>query len=218
MGVKERAADVGRRRARQCAMALGEELHRARLEHGLSQAAVGAAAGISRSQVSRVEKGAVPRLSIELASRLCSVLGLELSARAYPGGSPIRDAAHRALIERLRARVAPIVAWRFEVPLPGAGDRRAWDTVLLIGMEQVAVEAETRPRDVQAMQRRVAMKLRDDPGVASVVLLLADTRHNRRLLREHGDALQADYPVPAATILSALAEGRSPGGGGIVLL
>ena len=140
-----------------------------------------------------------------------------MGARAYPAGQPIRDAAHRALIDRFRARVAPTVAWRFEVPLPIAGDLRAWDAVLLIGTAQIAVEAETRPRDIQALQRRVALKRRDDPGIGAVVLLLADTRHNRELVRDHGDALQADLPLGSAALL-ALGEGRQPAGSGFVLV
>ena len=176
------------------------------------------AARTSRSQVGRIEAAQAPRVSVLELSRLLAVLGLELSARAYPAGRPIRDAAHRALIDRFRARVAPTVAWRFEVPLPIAGDLRAWDAVLLIGTAQIAVEAETRPGDIQALQRRVALKRRDDPGIGAVVLLLAATRHNRQLLRDHGDALGADLAIGGAVMLAAFAEGRHPGGSGLVLV
>jgi hypothetical protein len=148
---------------------------------------------------------------------LLAVVGLELSVRAYPAGQPIRDAAHRALLERLRARVSSAIAWRFEVPLGRTGDQRAWDAVLLMGSSQIAVEAETRPRDVQALQRRIALKRRDDPGIASVILLLADTRHNRSLFRECGEAFRADLPLAATEIMAALKVGRDPGGSGVVL-
>jgi transcriptional regulator with XRE-family HTH domain len=218
MSTRDRTADKGARRARSVVTDLGEEIRRARLDHGLSQADVARAAKTSRAQVGRIERAAAPTVSILQMARLLAVLGLELSARAYPAGQPIRDAAHRALIERLRARVSPSVAWRFEVPLGQAGDQRAWDVVLLIGTAQFAVEAETRPRDVQALQRRVSLKRRDDPGVSGVLLLLAATRHNGFLLREHGPALRADFPTPAAEILRALGEGRVPGGSGILLL
>jgi transcriptional regulator with XRE-family HTH domain len=217
MSTKERASDVGSLRARTIVVELGQEVRRARLGHGLSQAVVAKAARTSRSQVSRIEAAKAPRVSLVELARLLTVVGLELSARAYPAGPPIRDAAHRALIERFRARVAPAVAWRFEVPLGRSGDQRAWDAVLLVGAAELAVEAETRPRDVQALQRRVALKRRDDPGASGVVLLLADTRHNRQLLREHGEALRADFPIPAHEVLRALSGGRDPGGSGIVL-
>jgi len=110
------------------------------------------------------------------------------------------------------------VAWRFEVPVGHTGDRRAWDAVLLVGLVEIAVEAETRPRDVQSMQRRLAAKRRDDPGISSVVLLLAATRYNRALVREYGDALKADLPLSGLAILGALAAGHEPGGSGVVLV
>jgi hypothetical protein len=89
--------------------------------------------------------------------------------------------------------------------------------VISVAGAHIAVEAETRPRDVQELQRRLAIKLRDDGQVTGVVLLLSDTRHNRDLVRDNGDALRADLPLAAAAVLAALAAGRSPGGSGIVL-
>jgi hypothetical protein len=172
---------------------------------------------MSRAQVSRVERADAPRVSVLELARLLAVVGLELSGRAYPAGPPIRDAAHRALLDRFRERVSPAVAWQFEVPLGLLGDQRSWDAVMLVGAARVSVEAETRPRDVQAMQRRLAAKRRDDPSISGVVLLLADTRHNRLLLKEHGDALRADLSEPGAELLRALADGRKPGGSGVVL-
>jgi transcriptional regulator with XRE-family HTH domain len=188
------------------------------VDHGLSQAEVARAVGISRSQVGRIERAEVPGLSVAHIARLLSVVGLELSARAYPAGLPIRDAAHRVLLDRLRKRAAASVAWRFEVPVGLPGDRRAWDALMLIGNARVAVEAETRPRDIQALQRRLALKQRDSPEVTGAVLLLADTRYNRRLIREAGDALRAGLPTSSAAILEALAAGRDPEASGIVLL
>ena len=217
MVTKERPVDIGSRRGRSTVLELGRELRLARLDHGLSQAAVARAARTSRSQVGRVEHGDAIRLSVLEIARLLAVVGLELSARAYPAGPPIRDAAHRALLDRFRARVAPSVAWRFEVPVGHVGDQRAWDAVLLIGHDQVAVEAETRPRDMQALQRRLAAKRRDDQEIAAVVLLLAATRHNRSFIKEFGPALRADLPLDGKSVLAALREGRSPGGSGIVL-
>jgi hypothetical protein len=167
--------------------------------------------------VSRIERAQSTHLSIRRIAQLLAVVGLELSARAYPAGLPIRDAAHRALLDRFRRRVAPAVAWRFEVPIGLPGDRRAWDAVMLFGGSRVAVEAETRPREVQALQRRLAAKRRDDASISGVVLLLADTRHNRMLMRDSGEALRADLPLPMAELLRALAGGRDPGGSGVVL-
>ena len=218
MATKQRASGVGSVRARTIVVEMGRELRQARLDHGLSQAVVAKAARSSRSQVGRIESAAAPWVSLAELARLLAVVGLELSVKAYPAGPPIRDAAHRALIERFRARVARGIAWRFEVPVGRAGDQRAWDAVLLVGPAELGLEAETRPRDVQALQRRIALKRRDDPAISGVVLLLANTRHNRDLLREHGEALRTDFPMGGSTLLTALAAGRDPGGSGIVLI
>jgi transcriptional regulator with XRE-family HTH domain len=164
MGSQQRAADAGAERARLMATDLAGELRRAREQHGLSQAAVGRAVGLSPSQVSRIERAQTRFLSVRQVARLLTVVGLELSARACPAGPPLRDAAHRALLERFRGRVAPTIAWRFEMPVGRPGDQRAWDAVMLIGPTEVAVEAETRLRDVQALQRRIALKRARRPG------------------------------------------------------
>ena len=100
----------------------------------------------------------------------------------------------------------------------GALETRGRGTRSCCWARQLAIEAETRPRDVQALQRRLALKRRDSPDVAVVILLLADTRHKRALMREHREALRSDFPEPAAGILAALSAGRVPKGGGIVLL
>jgi transcriptional regulator with XRE-family HTH domain len=218
MSTKERAVDNGTRRGRTILTELGNELRASRLEHGLSQAAVAAAARTSRAQVSRIERAEAPRVAILEFSRVLAVVGLELSARAYPGGRPLRDAAHLALLDRFRRRVSLSVAWRFEAPVGGAGDLRAWDAVMLVGLTEVAVETETRPRDVQTLLRRLATKRRDDPGISSVVLVMADTRHNRRVVKEFGEVVRAELPMTSKAIIEALAAGREPGGSGIVLV
>jgi transcriptional regulator with XRE-family HTH domain len=197
---------------------LGRELRDQRLSHGLSQATVARAARTSRSQVSRIELGLAPNVDLRELCVLCSVLGLDLSVKVYPASSPIRDTAHRALIERFRLCVHPSATWRFEVPLPGAGEQRSWDCQIRLRLQTVAIEAETRPGDVQALQRRLALKRRDDPSVDQAILLLADTRHNRRLLHEHGEALRTEFPGQPREVLAALKGGEPLREGGILLL
>jgi hypothetical protein len=170
-----------------------------------------------RSKLSRIERGRFRMVPVVELSRLCAILGLELSVRVYPGGQPIRDSAQQALLDRFQAAISPSIRCRREVPLPVSGDLRAWDAWLAFN-EPIAVEAETRPRDLQATQRRINLKWRDDPRVAGVVLLLADTRRNRDLMREYGDALLIDYPVPGEELLADLAAGRRPRGSGVLLM
>jgi hypothetical protein len=84
--------------------------------------------------------------------------------------------------------------------------------------ERDAVEAETRIGDGQAMWRRVALKRRDDPTIAHVFLLVADTPANRRAIGEIRELLRPDLPLDSRSVLSALAKGRCPGAGGILFL
>jgi transcriptional regulator with XRE-family HTH domain len=218
MSSKERTVDIGSARARSIIVDLGAEIRRSRQDHGLSQAVVARAAKTSRSQVGRIEHGQSCGVSVIELARLLAVVGLELSARAYPAGSPIRDEAHLILIDRLRRRSSRSIAWRLEVPVGGPGDMRAWDAVMHIGGAKLAVEVETRPRDLQALQRRMALKLRDTPGMSGMVLLLGDTRYNRHLVRQQGESLRTELPIDGAAVLEALSSGRDPGGSGVVLI
>ncbi len=220
MPTKQRHVDIGSVRGRSVLLELGRELRNARAQHGLSQADVARAARTSRSQVGRIEHAEASSASVMELARLLAVVGLELSARAYPAGPPIRDAAHLALLDRLRRAVAPSISWRFEVPIGLPGDNRAWDAVLLAAGRQVAVEAETRPRDVQALLRHLATKARDGAamGTSAVILLLADTRHNRRLLADYTEVLRTEFPAAGAELMEALREGRPPSRSGILLL
>ena len=101
--------------------------------------------------------------------------------------------------------------------MPGPGDPRAWDGVVVAPSWSDPVEAETRPMDLQALQRRLALKLRDS-GFTEVILLLLDSRHNRGLLREHRVLLADAFPVPGHRALEILGAGVRPGGSSIVLL
>ena len=59
---------------------------------------------------------------------------------------------------------------------------------------------------------------RRDGAVDHVILLLADTRHNRRFVRALGAGFRSDFPLPAETAVARLEVGRDPGESSIVLL
>jgi hypothetical protein len=92
--------------------------------------------------VSRIERARVPGVSVEQLARLLAVVGLDLSARAYPFGLPLRDAAQLGLLSRFEAVLHASLRLGREVPLTGEADLRAWDAVLYGAGEPIAVEAK----------------------------------------------------------------------------
>jgi transcriptional regulator with XRE-family HTH domain len=215
--IKERQRDRGTRRARASLAELGRELREARRAAGLRQVDVARFAGVSSSWVSQVERGMAADVSFRLLGVLLAIVGLDLSVRAYPGGSPLRDEGHRRLLGRFRALVPEGAPWRTEVPLPQPGDQRAWDAVTELWRLRVGIEAELRPMDLQALQRRIALKKRDG-HVDRVVLVLADTRHNRSLLRLLGDSLRDPFPIQGHAARLALRSASDPGADLLVLV
>jgi hypothetical protein len=121
------------------------------------------------------------------------------------------------LLERLRANLHPSLSWRTEVPLPGPGEQRAWDAVVSLGLVQMGVEAETVLSDVQAQTRRVILKQRDG-GLDRMILLIADTRHNRAALTTCRASLRETFPLDTPAILSGIRAGSIPEKNGILRL
>lgn len=217
MATRERRSDRAKEISGRMRAAIGRELKETRTGLDLSQDQVSSAAGISQTYYGFIERGQVPGLDLETLVAICEPLGLEPSVKLYPSGRPLRDEAHVRLLERFRTLLHRRCVWRTEVPLDLVGDRRAWDALITIGAGRIGVEAETRIRDSQALERRVALKKRDGQ-VDRVILLVANTRSNRALIRGLGSALAGSFPVPGRVALDALAAGRDPGGDAIILL
>jgi transcriptional regulator with XRE-family HTH domain len=217
MTPRERRLDRARRRSRQALGALGSELREARVGAGLALREVGAVVSLSTSELSRIERGESPHVPYATLVAVAAALGLDLPLRAYPNGDPVRDPAQLALLARFRASLPPTLRHRVEVPLGIPGDLRAWDEVVSGAGWEVPVEAETRLHDVQALHRRIALKCRDG-GADRVLLLVADTRHNRHVLRLAQGEFSAAFPVRGRVALAALRVGARPTGSAVVVL
>jgi transcriptional regulator with XRE-family HTH domain len=215
MGNRERPSDRGRRRAREGLSRVAGDVRLARVGAGLSLRDVANSAGLDHAQLWRFERRQID-LTLGNLSAVCSVLGLDLSIRAFPTGDAIRDAGHARLLARLRVRLHPSLRWSTEVALPGLDELRAWDAVIRGPGWRVPLEAETVLGDIQALERKLALKVRDG-GVQHVLLLLADTRANRRALTSAPAAFAAQ-PLRNRQILALLGSGRQPTAGGIVML
>ncbi|HEX5012993.1 MAG TPA: hypothetical protein VFV72_02455 [Candidatus Limnocylindrales bacterium] len=199
---------------RQALIRAGEEHRLARVGAGLSLRACADASGASYQQLFRFEHGLLRRVTLEDASAWFAVLGQDLVFRTYPAGDPIRDQAQLGLLERLRVRLHPTLRWSTEVPLPIDGDLRAWDAEIrghVPAAWRARVEAETRIGDGQALERKLSLKLRDDPD-GHLILLVSDTRANRAALKALAPGLRELLPGTTREILTAVSAGREPAG------
>ena len=151
------------------------------------------------------------------AIALLAAVGLDLLVRTVPGGEPIRDTRHTALLGRLARLLHASLRWALEVPLPITGDRRAWDALISGVGWRFGVEAEMHPTDRQALERKLALKLRDG-GVQGMILLLARSEANRQFVRANGAELRLRFPVSGREALADLRAGRQPRGNAIVFL
>jgi transcriptional regulator with XRE-family HTH domain len=216
MPVRERPIDAGTRRGKQLNLMIASEVRTGRLNAGVSQDTLGAAVDLSGSEVGRIERGEAPWLTVIQASRLLKAVGLDLWAKTYPAGPPIRDAGHLRLLADFESRLAPSVSCHREWPIPHDRDRRAID-VLIVGLpRRTGVEAETSLHDVQGLERDMNLKRRD-ANLERMFLLVRASKRNRDILRA-ADALRRSFPLGTRAVLSALGRGRDPGADGIVVL
>ena len=217
MATRERRYDRGTERGRELITGLGRELRNARLDRGLSLRVAAGEARLSAPTLSRIERGRAASVSFVTVARLMATVGLELSARAYPGGQPLRDAGHVELLTALRGELHRTLRWAIEVPLPTPGDLRAWDATVTGRGWMYGVEAETGPRDVQALARRIGLKQRDS-SVDGVILLLRRGRRSASFLHDARSVLAPNFPQDGRRAVELLRAGADPGGSAIVIL
>lgn len=211
MGSTTRNRDRAGRLARRQVVEIGDEFREQRLTLAVSQRLAAATAGLSRTRYGLIERGTTS-LTLDELNRIAAVLGLVPSIRVYPDGVPTRDVGHATKLRRFLESARQPVTFRVEVPLPsveGRLERRAWDAMLFQGPKRCAIELEMRLRDAQAARRRIDLKRRDDP-TDEFLLLVADTRLNRRVLAEL-EPVFADLPrLRPSQVRAMLQAGRLP--------
>ncbi len=127
------------------------------------------------------------------------------------------------LLERLRARLPADLSLKTEVPLPLAGDLRAWDgwvgglRTTTGSSRGLPVEAETRISDLQAQLRRLALKMRDG-DVDQVLLVVADTPSNRAAIAAGAALIRDQFPITPRLAWRAITAGLDPEGSALLFL
>jgi ribosome-binding protein aMBF1 (putative translation factor) len=218
MGTRETRVQRGRRHGDQVLTRVIGELRTARELAGVSQRTLANELAWSQSEVNRLEPFRFHSVSFTRLCEISAVLGLELSASLHPAGDAVRDRGH----QKVRVRVVRLVAdppyvFTHEAAFPAMGDLRSWDLLLSLDDFLVGIEIESRVRDIQACVRRVRAREREG-GVDAIVLVLADTAHNRRIVGELREALGPRFATDPRAIVRALGSGRRLPGSGVILV
>lgn len=185
---------------------------------GLSQSAVASVIGCSRQLIGLVEAGQV-QVGIGLLAAYCAAVGLDLSLKAFDGGSPLRDAGQLPVLGRFVTSITP-GAWQIESEVPvlaDVRDRRAFDLVLRRPQAVVAVEGISHFSDGQDQVRRTVLK-QQAAGIPIAVIVFADTRHNRLAARIAAPTLEPAFPLGPREVMRALRAGEVPAANGIVFI
>lgn len=143
---------------------------------------------------------------------LADAVGLDVSFKAYPGRSPTRDAGQAKRLQSLLGHARPPLRCATEVPLPrreGVPEQRAWDALLVAPDGETGVELEQRLYDIQAQMRRILLKWRDS-GAERLLLVIADTDANRRVLRTFPEYFSSLPRLKRSTVIAQLEAGVRP--------
>jgi transcriptional regulator with XRE-family HTH domain len=207
---------AGIERAHGVAKRLGIGLREARLAVGLTQARLGDRAGVSQSQVARLEGGRGWNASIETWAACAAATGTQLAAflERAPGADLPRDMEHLRR-QNLVVRESRPGGW---MPLPEAllpdgtphprsidvhltRERRreiavveVWDLILDGGAAMRGLEGK-----VQTLRQRMGPAWN-----VQGLLLVRGTRRNRALVRELAPLFAARYPASSDAWLGAL--------------
>jgi transcriptional regulator with XRE-family HTH domain len=218
MATRQRPGDIASAEARRQVQDIGRDIRNARIALGVSIGRAARSVGLSPSQHGRIERGELRRPTVDHLARAARAVGLDLSLKAYPSDVAVRDRGQLAALGRFEAMLGGPLKLHREVALPVAGDRRAWDGTVAGGDRPARVECEVRLHDIQGLERRFALKQRDDPQAGVVLLVVARTRHNAAVLAEHRAALRQRFPADGPSIAAELRAGRVPRESGIVVV
>lgn len=216
-----------RRRTAENLRAIGAEIRRLREDADVTQTAVARAAGISQSELSRIEAGMVAA-AVETLVRISVALGADLGLRLTPGaGVPIRDRYQAPMLEGL-LRILHARWKRFlEVPVfrPVRG---VVDLVLHDPRGPVAIASEAHSL-IQRVEQQLrwhnlkgeglmgGSQLRLDDAPVSRLLLLRDTPVNDRLVQAYAETFRTQYPADPKAALLALTTADAPWPGAALL-
>lgn len=218
--------DADRRTAR-LTSAVADEIHRLRMDAGVSLRDVAALTGMHPSYLARVETGEV-HASFPALVRIGLALGAELNIKFFSGVGPrLHDRFQAPMVEAVLRRLHPRWLARVEVPISGSV-RGVADLVLdertarmtIVGEAQSEFRGlEERIRWFAEKTEAISERLKRDgrPREVSRLLIIRSTVNTREMARRYAATLSAAYPASstACSIPSPVrARGPAPASSG----
>ena len=206
------------------AIRLGLSLRALRIRRGLRQLDVAAKAGVSRSSVSAIERGAIGRVALATLARVASVLGADVDVRVRWRGEQLDrllDEGHARLVDTMARRLRGL-GWEVavEVTFSIRGERGSIDLLafhptsraLLIGeiksvMPDFQATVATHDRKAR-LGNEIARQRGWSAGSTSRLLVIEAGSTARDRVRRLAAAMTAAYPARGAAVRAWL---RNPG-------
>ena len=204
--------------------AIGRSLRGLRTDAGLSIAAVAREVGIDRSFLSRIERGD-RAASVAVLTGIATVLGAELSVKAYPNTGPrIRDRFQAPMVEALIGALDE--RWIADPEVVVVHPARGVIDLVLTDRTHpllVASEIHSEVRRLEQMirwhrEKELSLPSADvwrfanpDGGATtSRLLVLRSTRATRELASRYAATLRAAYPARTQDVIAALRTREAP--------
>lgn len=199
-----------------------------RIKKRWRQADLARLAKTSRADVSRLERGRLRELRVDVVVRIIEALAARLDfVLRYQGGDLDRllNARHSALHESVARSLLSEPGWEFtpEASFSIRGERGvidilAWHaatgTLLVIELKTEIVDVNDLMGGVDR-KRRLAMEIARDRGwtaarPVSVWVIVAESSTNRRRVARHATTLRAAFPRDGRAMSGWLREPREP--------
>ena len=190
---------------------LGAAIRIARVRRRLRQSDLGLAAGVSRTTISRVERGAFGHVRLDVLRQIAARVEVDIDLRARSRGADVDrllNAGHAALAERVVDWIGAGGGWaiRPELSFSIYGERGIIDVVAWHEASQalLVVEIKTAIVDVGELFGTLDRKVRlAPPSVAGLgwrpenvgpCLIVAESMTNRRRVGAHAATFRAALP------------------------
>jgi transcriptional regulator with XRE-family HTH domain len=205
---------------------LGTVCRALRINRRWRQVDLAAKAGVTRSAVSRLERGKAGELDVDVVFRIVTTLGGRLQfSLTYQGGELDRllNARHSALHEAVARLFHRLSGWTIapEVSFAIRGERGVMDILAWHAASRtlLVIELKTEIVDINQLMGSVDRKRRLAPAVArdrgwvpasvSAWVIVGDSRTNRRRVHGHAATLRAAFPADGRHVRPWL---RAPSG------